>query len=487
MVADTVARHLKGGEILRGVRWSIGVALGVGAFMLSGSGWAEVTFDVDPGRAVVEYQTTTVSSSEQKVLLGHSGTPLSIPKHLVSGQNDGGVFFFRDPLGEFKTTQRKLGRAELSDGAHIKVELEPLSWKGYGERFWWQILTALGLASIGGFFALRSRLTAQKLAESDSALAVFESEEDKRRAEIAKLEAMGGCKLDEGLTHFNRKGRFYMIRPLKSGGFGEVWMGCPIDDLRPESRVAVKLIKSGIEKMPEFIDRFKRETKVALSLKHENIVPVIDYSFEGDIFLAMKFIEGKDLRDLLDGQPERRLPLKVAISVFYEICAGVECLHFNNVAHRDLKPENVMMARRAGSEFGKPVLIDLGAARDVEDKLSQTTFQTQISPEGNRNVIFSPGYTPPELYLSTDTMTCASPKIDQYALGIILTELVTGKTPAPTFHDTLTGNIVDIGERAELPQGFIEAAKKMTAMDPQQRFETVREARETLQARWPQG
>lgn len=264
-------------------------------------------------------------------------------------------------------------------------------------------------------------------------------------------------------------------------------MGCPVDDLRPESRVAVKLIKSGIEKMPEFIDRFKRETKVALSLKHENIVPVIDYSFDGDIFLAMKFIEGKDLKDLLDEQPDRKLPLDVAISVFYEICAGVECLHANQVAHRDLKPENVMMASRPGSEFGKPVLIDLGAARDVEDKLSQTTFQTRVSPQGDRTVIYSVGYTPPELYQSTDTMICASPKIDQYALGIILAELVTGRTPSTKVPDTLLGQAVDIAQRAELPNGFIKAAKRMTALDPDERFETVREARETLQSLWKPG
>lgn len=320
-------------------------------------------------------------------------------------------------------------------------------------------------------------------AESDRKLKILADEKRAAQEKLDKLNALAGS---EGKTHFREMGCYYLLKCIGQGGFGEIWLGCPMEQIDNDSLVAIKLITKDRQSNEEYKKRFKREAKVTKDLRHPNLVPVLDYGFEDEPYLVLEFIEGKSLERVLEEAPERKLPQHEALSIFYGICLGVEALHSQNIIHRDLKPPNIMLS----SKSGQPVIIDLGNARVQEDeKHSQSTFVTAVHQEVSgletREVVTTHGYGSPELYRgATDSETCASPNIDQFALGIILIELLTGQVPKQALRENVAGRTIDFtpDDEKSLPPAFIEAARRMSASEPLERYASVQEARLKLQA-----
>ncbi len=341
------------------------------------------------------------------------------------------------------------------------------------------------------------RIQAEKAAAEAAALQAIAEEEQRKLLQekqihldqIAAIETLFNCKLPAGKTGFDKLGKYFKAKKLGAGGYGEVWACCDSENITPQGRVAIKLLLTEHNKTGEYIMRFKREARVARNINHPNVVKVIDYEIDSELYLVMEYVEGTSLQALIEQSSTLPMPRHQALDIFYQACLGVEALHKNDICHRDLKPQNIMIDHN-----GRVVVIDLGNARHREDQ-GNSHFNTVIHSDGTRLTIGTPGYGPPEAYNETENEFVASPKMDQYTMGIILTQLLTGNIPvaagdqavAKEVMKVLAGQIDDIAQAPNLPLGFIQAAKRMTSLDPNARFSTLTEARLALQAALPSG
>ena len=178
-------------------------------------------------------------------------------------------------------------------------------------------------------------------------------------------------------------------------------------DTHLERDVAVKVILPSREASENFLKRFEREARTLAKLLHPNIVQVIDYGhYESLPYLVMPFVPGgtmkKYLGEPVDYQQAARLLVPVARALHYA--------HQQGIIHRDVKPANILI-----TTSNEPMLSDFGVAKMIESDTHLT---------GTGLGIGTPDYMPPEQWSGK-----ALPQTDQYALGIILYELVTGRRP----------------------------------------------------------
>jgi serine/threonine-protein kinase len=204
-------------------------------------------------------------------------------------------------------------------------------------------------------------------------------------------------------------GRYYLSERLGEGGMAVVYKAY---DTRLERDVAIKIIRSGafpIDAMGEVLKRFEREAKSLAKLSHPNIVKVHDYGeHEGSPYLVMEYLPGGTLKKML-GKP---VPWQEAVRLILPVARGVAYAHQRGILHRDIKPANVLI-----TESGEPMLSDFGIAKLFEG--DQATALT-----GSGMAIGTPEYMAPEQWTGI-----TSPQSDQYSLGIVLYEMVTGRKP----------------------------------------------------------
>ncbi len=204
-----------------------------------------------------------------------------------------------------------------------------------------------------------------------------------------------------------RVGRYELRRPLGSGGFGEVWVAF---DPQLDREIAIKIPHKGILNDATSIERFYREAKAAAKLNHANIVRVHDAGSDGSThFIAAEFIQGKTLRDMcsLDG-----MEIQEAVRIVADLASALFYAHRNQIVHRDIKPGNVLMDAN-----NQPHLTDFGLASQL-DASELTT---------NGTVLGTPIYMAPEQ--AAGRFGAALPTSDQYSLGSVLYELLTGRPP----------------------------------------------------------
>ena len=173
--------------------------------------------------------------------------------------------------------------------------------------------------------------------------------------------------------------------------------------------VAIKELYPHLAQDQEFILRFEREAKSAASLKHENIIDVIDFGTEGEVyFIAMEFVDGKPLKDLIT--QAKVLPLSIAVTIITEILKGLDHAHAKGVVHRDIKPGNILISKE-----GITKIADFG--------LAQSGSQPTLTVTGA--LVGTPAYMSPE--------QAAGRKIDQrsdvFSTGVMLYEMITGSKP----------------------------------------------------------
>jgi serine/threonine-protein kinase len=207
-------------------------------------------------------------------------------------------------------------------------------------------------------------------------------------------------------------GAFEVVSFIAEGGMGAVYRAK--NRLTGEPR-AIKVILPALAAQKDFVERFLREVTLAASVDHPNLVRVFEPATEGDtIILPMELLEG----EALDARLRRVGPLAPdeVIRLLLPLCRAVSAVHARGIIHRDLKPSNCFLARQRGAVV--PKVLDFGAARLIDRADDEST------PHGN--VVGTPFYMAPEQAEGRRDIDGA---VDQYALGVIAYQLLTGKRP----------------------------------------------------------
>jgi tetratricopeptide (TPR) repeat protein len=251
--------------------------------------------------------------------------------------------------------------------------------------------------------------------------------------------------------------RGYQLRQkIGYGGFGAVYRA-----YQPavEREVAIKVILPDLAADPEFVQRFETEAQLVARLEHIHIVPLYDYWRDADgAFLVMRWLRGGSLRDRLKRGP---LEPEFVARILTQIGDALAFAHAHSVIHRDLKPDNILL-----DEAENVFLTDFGIAKDLR-RLSEP-----ITKDGER--VGTPQYFAPEQF-SSDLLT---PRTDLYSLGIVLFELLTGHLPfeglsdAQVLYKQLQEPLPPLASfRPNLPPGLDDVLQKVTAKEPEQRYE----------------
>ncbi|MFC3998716.1 Stk1 family PASTA domain-containing Ser/Thr kinase [Nocardiopsis sediminis] len=202
--------------------------------------------------------------------------------------------------------------------------------------------------------------------------------------------------------------RYFIEGRVASGGMATVYVA---HDLRLDRRVACKVMHSSLAEDPTFVRRFINEAHSVARLSHPNVVQVYDQgSDQGHVYLAMEYVPGRTLRDLLSERG--RLGPYAALKIMAPVLAALGAAHRAGMVHRDVKPENVLL-----TEDGQVKVADFGLARLVE------SAQQAMTKTGT--LMGTAAYLAPE-QIERGT---ADARTDVYAAGIMLYELITGEQP----------------------------------------------------------
>jgi serine/threonine-protein kinase len=198
-------------------------------------------------------------------------------------------------------------------------------------------------------------------------------------------------------------GRYRLLERIGSGGMADVWAA---EDTHLRRRVALKILHKRFAQDREFVERFRREAEAAASLQHPNIVAVFDRGeIDGTYFIAMQFVEGRSMKELIDAG----LTPQQASALVIQVLEAAKFAHRHNVIHRDLKPQNVIV-----DSEGRARVTDFGIARAGVSEITQTG-----------SVMGTAHYLSPEQAQGLE-VTAAS---DLYSVGVILYEALTRRVP----------------------------------------------------------
>ena len=224
--------------------------------------------------------------------------------------------------------------------------------------------------------------------------------------------------------------------------------------------VALKVIAPELTTSPDFRERFKRESRLAASIEHPNVIPVYEAGQSGELlYLIMRYIEGTDLRALL--QAEGALEPARAGRIAAQVAAALGAAHRRGLMHRDVKPANVLL------DDGHAYLTDFGIARRLE--ASKALTRTGV-------VVGTLDYVAPERIAER----APDARADVYALGCVLFEALSGRVPYPRDNDLarmyahMNDPVPSVREvRPEVPEPLGEIAARAMAKNPNARFATA--------------
>ncbi len=209
-----------------------------------------------------------------------------------------------------------------------------------------------------------------------------------------------------------RLGPYRLLRRLGAGGMGTVYLARREDE-HYQQDVALKILRSGLQGT-EAVHRFLAERQILARLEHPNIARLYDGGStpDGRPYLVMELVEGLPIDDYCD---RHQLTVDQRLDLFRRVCSAVQHAHQNLLVHRDLKPGNILV-----TEAGEPKLLDFGIAKRLEPGSATKPDLTQT---GSR--VMTPSYASPE-QVRGQAITTAS---DVYSLGVLLYELLAGRTP----------------------------------------------------------
>ncbi len=258
--------------------------------------------------------------------------------------------------------------------------------------------------------------------------------------------------------------RYQIIKSIGEGGMANVYLAY---DTILDRDVAVKILRGDLSNDEKFVRRFQREALNASSLSHPNIVEVYDVGEDnGQYFIVMEYIEGKNLKDLL--RKRGKLTTTEVVDIMSQIADGLSVAHDSYIIHRDIKPQNIMIL-----ENGMVKITDFGIAMAMNaTQLTQTN-----------SVMGSVHYLPPEQASGKG----ATLKSDIYSMGILMYELLTGSLPYKGDNAVeialkhLKEPLPSIREQLpDLPQSVENVIMKSAAKNPKNRYNDAREMFEDL-------
>jgi beta-lactam-binding protein with PASTA domain len=210
----------------------------------------------------------------------------------------------------------------------------------------------------------------------------------------------GGWRADGALL----AGRYRLVGRIGAGGMATIY--CARDETL-DREVAVKVLHPHLADDPDVRERFRAEARAAAALVSPHVVNVFDTGVEDLPFIVMEYVDGPSLREVLAARG--RLAPGEALAVLEPVCAGLSRAHARGLVHRDVKPENVLVARD-----GVVKVADFGIARAAD-----------AGATASGALVASVHYVAPELVHGDE----ATPTSDQYAVGVLLYELLTGHQP----------------------------------------------------------
>ena len=211
-------------------------------------------------------------------------------------------------------------------------------------------------------------------------------------------------------------GRYKLLQQIGEGGCGVVYMAEQEEPVR--RRVALKVIKLGMD-TKSVIARFEAERQALALMDHPNIAKVLDAGSTdmGRPYFVMELVRGIKITEFCD---ENKVSTERRLKLFIQVCRAIQHAHQKGIIHRDIKPSNILVTINDGVPV--PKVIDFGIAKATQGRLTDKTVFTAFE-----QFIGTPAYMSPEqaVMTSLDIDT----RSDIYSLGVLLYELLTGKTP----------------------------------------------------------
>jgi serine/threonine protein kinase/Tol biopolymer transport system component len=267
----------------------------------------------------------------------------------------------------------------------------------------------------------------------------------------------------------DRLGAYQIVGRLGAGAMGEVYRA---RDTRLERDVALKILPAEFAANPERRRRFEQESRAASALNHPNIVSVYDAGDEqGVSYMVSELVDGESLRELISRGP---VPLRKVLELAAQLADGLAAAHAAGVVHRDIKPENVMLTRD-----GRAKILDFGLAR----------YQPAAAPEGTAAtmtqagmIMGTVGYMSPEQV----TGTPADARSDIFSLGIVIHEMLTGKTAFECATSVETMSAILRADPPELPASVPAPLRQIVLhcleKEPARRFQSAKDLAFNLHA-----
>ena len=258
----------------------------------------------------------------------------------------------------------------------------------------------------------------------------------------------------------------YVVGPcIGEGGMARVYRA---EHAGLKRQVALKVMTQYFARDSEGRERFLREARIAAAIKHPNVVNIFDVGVcQGIPYLVMELLEGEDLEKVL--LSKGTLDESTIIDLVVPVVAGLVAVHDAGIVHRDLKPGNIFLARGRNDEI-EPKLLDFGISKaSGKDHMRLTA--------ANGSLMGTPFYMAPEAVQGAEM----TPLSDQYALGVVLRECVTGKNP---FEGSNFAEVVKLITNAQYPslaelsprlsKRFVAIIDRSMNVDPNNRFSDMR-------------
>ena len=255
-------------------------------------------------------------------------------------------------------------------------------------------------------------------------------------------------------------GRYRIDELIGEGGMGRVYLAEHVDIGK---RVAVKVLHPVYGRMPDLVERFRREARAASRIGHPNIVDVTDSGStdDGSVYFVMECLQGVELAAVI--HREGALDIERTLLIGSQICRALSAAHAGGIIHRDLKPENIFLTHRDdNSDFVK--VLDFGIAKSTEAEEARTKRLTHPGM-----AMGTPEYMAPEQAAGKP----ADARCDVYAVGAILYEMLTGAAPyqGQNFMEILTKKATveprpPLELRPDIPPEVADLVMEAMARDP---------------------